>query len=191
MDKLRESKTESRPSRVVVLSSSSHAHSRVENHTLPLEKLWSAKTDEWNFYQVYSHTKLANVQYVKEFHRRYGSEVDIFAVHPGDMIGTEIGRNFKGGWIFMQAFRLITPSVNQGAATSVYCTVEPTLSGKGGGYYVNCGEKKCSKNALDETANRRLWDESEQHFERLLAKVPSSSSATTTEKSTSTMRGSL
>lgn len=53
-------------------------------------------------------------------------------------------------------------SAVQGAATTCYVALHPSVKGVSGKYFVDCNEAKPSSLAGDETLARRLWDFSEK-----------------------------
>ena len=53
-------------------------------------------------------------------------------------------------------------SVEQGAATTVYCATAPELERRGGLYFRDCRERKMSRGAADPQIAARLWELSEQ-----------------------------
>ncbi|MET0635339.1 MAG: SDR family NAD(P)-dependent oxidoreductase [Chitinophagaceae bacterium] len=104
---------------------------------------------EYETLQGYGQSKTANNLFVTELDRRGKSfGVRAFSVHPGSVIGTDLGRvapmelfqqmgtHDADGNIFPEvAFKLKT--VAQGAATTVWCATSPLLDGMGGVYCEN------------------------------------------------------
>lgn len=58
--------------------------------------------------------------------------------------------SFAGSWL------LKTPE--QGAQTTIYCSVDKATDGETGLYYSNCSVTKPSKLAEDEDLAKKLWD---------------------------------
>lgn len=101
---------------------------------------------EYDTLQGYGHSKTANNLFAVELdHRGKAFGVRAFSVHPGSVNGTDLGRvapmalfqqmgtHDANGNIFPEvAARLKT--VEQGAATSVWCATSPQLNGIGGVY---------------------------------------------------------
>ena len=101
---------------------------------------------------AYGSSKLANVLFAAELHRREASMhtgVAACSLHPGNMMATDIGR---GNWFvntLMKAGGLfgITRSMAQGAATTVLCTLVGQQSLRGQ-YWSDCGEAEASWRAV-------------------------------------------
>jgi hypothetical protein len=105
--------------------------------------------DKW---AAYGQSKTANSLFSVELERR-GTErgIGAFAVHPGRTVSTDLlcrmtdeemkdfGVYRKNGIIkVVAAYGIGVKSIEQGAATSVWCAVSSQLSGKGGVYYADC-----------------------------------------------------
>jgi len=174
LEKLRETaKTAKRPPRLVVVSSESHR--QIRNPRLDLDRLWvnapslhRQSTGITGYHDIYGQSKLANVLFTKEFYRRYGQEIDAFSLHPGALIATEIGRFHSLASIGFKVLSIWTRSINQGAATTLYCATDEKLTGHGGGYYHGCKLSRESNAAKDPEQAKLLWEQSESHFHRLL-----------------------
>ncbi|XP_078688757.1 WW domain-containing oxidoreductase-like isoform X1 [Branchiostoma floridae x Branchiostoma belcheri] len=152
----------SAPARVVVVTSESHRF--VELKGLPLTEEWLSPSDDrvWPMEQ-YNRTKLCNMLFSQELHRRLSRQgVTSNAVHPGNMISTDLPRNW---WFYRLLFLLVRPftkSLQQGAATSVYCGTARELEGLGGMYFNNCCRCLPSPDGQNERAAAELWDISER-----------------------------
>ncbi len=147
---------------------------------------------EYETLQGYGQSKTANNLFTVELDRRSnGSGVRAFAVHPGSVIGTDLGREepielFKqmgthdaDGIIRPEVARTLK-TVPQGAATTIWCATSPMLNELGGVYCENADiaeldlgdiEHRYNEPAtlrgvqpysLDETNARRLWKLSEE-----------------------------
>ena len=155
--------------RVVALSSRGHARSAFD-------------FDDPNFLHrpydkmvAYGQSKTANVLFAVEVDRRYQADgIRAFAVHPGAILETDLGRNFdpEEARIVIERARQIGSFKNipQGAATTVWCATSSQLEGLGGVYCENCGIAKLATEgadgvrpyAVDPDNARRLWTWSEQ-----------------------------
>ena len=112
---------------------------------------------------AYGQAKFANLLFAKELARRFaGTSRTAYAIHPG-VIATNLGRNMNGifRWVFSLAKPLVLKSIPQGAATTVYVTVTPTLAAPTGSYFADCNLSKCRPDAENPETARRLWDLSE------------------------------
>ena len=150
-----------RGGRVVVLSSGSHKGpyncSNIEDKNLLVEKVVTCKTG-YGGLGAYGSSKMCNVLFAQELQRReVETGVVCCSLHPGALIGTSIaaGSNFAIRGFFSFA-SLFTKSCDQGAATTVYCSLLPPadLQGK---YFDSCEEATISSNATTAAA-AVLWD---------------------------------
>uniref|UniRef100_A0A674DF75 WW domain containing oxidoreductase n=2 Tax=Salmo trutta TaxID=8032 RepID=A0A674DF75_SALTR len=114
---------------------------------------------------AYNRAKLCNLLFSNELHRRLAPHgVTANAVHPGNMMYTAIHRTS-----FFTLACPFTKSMQQGAATTVYCAVAPELEGFGGMYINNCFRCLPSPQAEDQATAASLWELSE----RLVSERPS------------------
>ncbi|XP_073515243.1 WW domain-containing oxidoreductase isoform X1 [Phyllobates terribilis] len=152
------------PSRVVVVSSESHRFTEIKDSSgkLDLNLLSPSKKDYWAML-AYNRSKLCNVLFSKELNRRLSPHgVTSNAVHPGNMMYSSIHRNWWGYRLLFGLVRPFTKSMQQGAATSVYCAVSPDLEGLGGMYFNNCCRCLPSQEAQREETAEALWELSER-----------------------------
>ncbi|KAL0375192.1 UNVERIFIED_CONTAM: Short-chain dehydrogenase B, chloroplastic [Sesamum radiatum] len=158
LDKMKETaKTTGIEGRIVNLSSIAHIHTYKGG-------IRFAKINDkrgYNNKRAYGQSKLANILHAKELSRRLKAEgVNITAnsVHPG-LIMTNL---FKYSGVWMKIFKFFTcilwKIVPQGAATTCYVALHPSLKGATGEYFVDCNEFKPSRFARDEVLAKRLWD---------------------------------
>lgn len=142
--------------------------------------------DPW---AAYGQSKTANALFAVALDARFAEAgIRAFAVHPGGILDTNLGRHlpvdaFRDlGVIDAQGKPIIDPdrdlkTVEQGAATQVWCAVSPQLDGKGGVYCEDCtiapllevgtdgnllrpggiGLRGVFPHAVDADAARRLW----------------------------------
>lgn len=125
--------------RVVALSSIGHARSGVDLEDPHFER---RDYDKWT---AYGQAKSANAQFaihLDEIGKSLG--IRAFAVHPGG-IKTPLQRHLTleeqiaMGWIDKDGnVNPLFKSVEEGAATSVWCAVSPLLEGEGGVYCEDC-----------------------------------------------------
>ncbi|KAM9755841.1 WW domain-containing oxidoreductase isoform 5-T5 [Dama dama] len=160
----------SAPARVVVVSSESHRFTDINDSSgkLDFSRLSPSKNDYWAML-AYNRSKLCNILFSNELHRRLSPRgVTSNAVHPGNMMYSALHR---GWWVYTLLFTLARPftkSMQQGAATTVYCAVAPELEGLGGMYFNSCCRCLPSAEAQSEDTARALWALSE----RLLQGAP-------------------
>ncbi|MEZ5245534.1 MAG: SDR family NAD(P)-dependent oxidoreductase [Acidimicrobiales bacterium] len=156
------------PSRIVNLSSAGHGFSDV---------LWDDPNFEsrpYDKFDAYGQSKTANILFTVGLEARYAAAgVRSNAVHPG-MIMTDLARHMGAGdmeELGARASRRASsgaggglPSfktVEQGAATSVFAAVDPSLEGIGGRYLDDVEFAEPEAWATDPEAAERLWAMSE------------------------------
>lgn len=121
--------------RVVVVSSEAHRVGGLDVDDLA----WERRT--YRRWPAYAASKLANLLYVAELHRRLelaGSSVTVVAAHPG-YASTELqgkGPTAQGGWsgrvtgrVMALANGLIAQSATQGALPQLYAATAPDVPG--------------------------------------------------------------
>ena len=145
------------PSRIIVLSSLAHEGGKMNFDDLQLKSGYSP-------WKAYGQSKLANVLFASELGRRLeGTGVTTYAVHPG-WVRTELDRHMPG-WqkvLVTPARAVASKSPVQGAQTTLYCALEPSLADKTGRYYADCREKTPSSRARRKEDAERLWQVSEE-----------------------------
>ena len=159
------------PSRIVNLSSRGHQRGRVNFDDLHFH------TREYDKWVAYGQAKTANILFTVELERRLGPKgVHAYAVHPG-IITTRLGRHLtEDDRAEMEAnirargiSQIVRKTPAQGAATTVFAAVSPTLEGKGGGYLEDCHVAQVNDDpvnaasgvrsyALDRGDAKRLWE---------------------------------
>lgn len=125
------------PSRIINLSSLAHTSAK----SLEFDDLNLTKSG-YGRIKAYANSKLANILFTKELHRRYhGHGISTFAVHPG-AVATEISvhiENWFPSWwnnsvgAFIKAFFLKTSE--NGAQTTIYCAVQENIEDQSGLYF--------------------------------------------------------
>lgn len=145
-------------SRVVTVSSGSHYGSRLHWEDIQLRR-------HYNGLAAYGQTKLANVLFTQELNRRLGpaSTVRAFAADPG-LVRTEIGEKSNPAlvrwvWRWRASGGISTVESARGV---VYLATEPDIQGSPEIYWKHSQPKAPSREALDQSAARRLWALSEQ-----------------------------
>ncbi|XP_052321867.1 WW domain-containing oxidoreductase [Oncorhynchus nerka] len=154
----------SAPARVVVVSSESHRFTDLLDQCgkVDLAVLSPPQKDYWSML-AYNRAKLCNLLFSNELHRRLSLHgVTCNAVHPGNMMYTAIHRSWWLMTLFFTLARPFTKSMQQGAATTVYCAVAPELEGLGGMYFNNCFRCLPSPQAEDQVTAASLWELSER-----------------------------
>lgn len=143
------------PARLVVVSSGSHNEAK----GIDFDAL-RRPTKSITGLPEYAVSKLANVLFVQEVARRESPE-ELFAValHPGNLIGTDVTRRLPGP--VNALLKRIRPSPEVGARTSVMCATSMEVLEHNGGYYSVEELSTASPVATPELAEA-LWTNSEQ-----------------------------
>ncbi len=143
------------PARIVNVASEAH-----RGAVLDFSDLQAARN--YRGFRVYGRSKLANILFTRELARRLeGTGVTANCLHPG-FVATRFGDNNQGLSRLLvgigKSFFAISPE--KGAETIVYLAASPELAGTTGGYFAKCRPAVPSAAAQDDTAARRLWEES-------------------------------
>jgi NAD(P)-dependent dehydrogenase (short-subunit alcohol dehydrogenase family) len=120
------------------------------------------KQRKFRGFPSYGDSKLMNLMFARELHRRYAKDgIVANALHPG-IIPTELARDQNLGGMLLGILALpFMRSVPRGAATSVYVATSPEYGLRGGLYFSDCREKSPPhKLALDDQVCGALWQRS-------------------------------
>ncbi|XP_050313489.1 retinol dehydrogenase 13-like [Anthonomus grandis grandis] len=150
------------PSRIVTVSSVAH-----ERGTMNFEDLnWEKR--KYSAIGAYGQSKLANILFTKELARRLKeaniNNVTTYSLHPG-VIATELGRHMKDTYGVIATFvwgmlKWLLKTPEQGAQTTIYCSVDEKCKHESGLYYAECNVKTPTKLAQNQEDAERLWTES-------------------------------
>ena len=163
LPKLRAAATERGEARVVMVASESH-RGRKE---LDLEHVPMGPEDHGDI-ASYDLAKQCNVLMALELDRRERDHgVRALSLHPGTLITTDIARSSAIGRVMMRLISPFTPSIAQGAATTVWAAAHPDLQGQGGLYLDKVAIAKANRLGRDPEAAKQLW----AHTEALLAEL--------------------
>ena len=146
--------TSSAPARVVTVASDAH---------------YSARGIDWDALRrpargitglgEYAVSKLCNVLFSQELARRTaGTGVTTYALHPG-VVASDIWRRVPWPVRPLMTRRML--SVDEGAATSLFCATSPEVAEASGRFYDKCAERAPSPVATPELA-LTLWQRSEE-----------------------------
>eukprot|EP00268_Persea_americana_P008661 TRINITY_DN13385_c0_g1_i7.p1 TRINITY_DN13385_c0_g1~~TRINITY_DN13385_c0_g1_i7.p1 ORF type:complete len:324 (-),score=49.24 TRINITY_DN13385_c0_g1_i7:204-1175(-) len=143
--------------RIVNLSSIAHLHTYDEGIQFDKINDQSGYSDK----KAYGQSKLAIILHANELSRRLqaeGANVTINSVHPG-LIMTNLMRH---SFILMQILKVFTyifwKNVPQGAATTCYVALHPSVKGVTGTYFLDCNKFTPSPLATNEELAKKLWD---------------------------------
>jgi len=139
-----------------IVNVSSRAHYRAPG--IPWDAL-QQKTPSTTGLNEYAVSKLANVLFTAELHRRTGGSPHIYALHPG-VVATDVWRSIPSplAWVARQ----FMASVEDGAQTTLHCAASPATAADSGLYYDNCRPRTPSKWAQDPSLADELWSRSAQ-----------------------------
>lgn len=154
-------------SRVVVVSSESHRFSRLPSDFSETDLSPSANK-YWSM-MAYNNAKLLNVLFACELSKRWKTRgISVFALHPGNMVSSQLSRNW---WFYRLLFAIVRPftkSLQQAASTTIYCATAPELNGFTGLYFNNCYVCDPSGPSKNERMQQSLWTLSEKMIERAM-----------------------
>ena len=140
----------SAPARVVTVASKAHFGAP----GIDFDAL-RARTASSTGFREYEVSKLANVLFSAELGRRLaGTRVTTYALHPG-VIASDIWRNLP--WPVRPLAKLFMKSIEDGAATTLWCASAPELATETGQYYDDLERYNPSTVARDEALARELW----------------------------------
>jgi len=159
---LTETLCKSAPARVVVVASESHRYPGFNTTSLDFAQLPIPKDNYWSIL-AYNQSKLCNVLFSNELNRRlFDRGVTCNAVHPGNLVYTNLTKNSTLSKLLFLLVRPFTKSKSQAAATTLYCAAAPEMEGNGGYYFSNCLAVEPCDQAKDPDAGKILWDLSER-----------------------------
>lgn len=146
----------SAPARIISTASSAHRLGRIDWENLQGEK-------RYNQWGAYGTSKLMNIMFAIELARRLeGTGVTSNAVHPG-FVRSDFARTASPIIrAVVRAGMVGALSVEKGARTTLWAATAPELSGTSGKYMARSAIATPRATALDEGAQRRLWDVSEK-----------------------------
>lgn len=157
--------------RVVALSSRGHVRSSFDFDDPNFERR------PYDKMIAYGQSKTANILFAVEADRRFQSDsIRAFAVHPGAILETDLARHYDPAeleLVIERARRIGSfKTIEQGAATTIFCATSPLLDGLGGVYCENCdiapiapeGDQGVRPYAIDPSSATRLWEWSERQL---------------------------
>jgi NAD(P)-dependent dehydrogenase (short-subunit alcohol dehydrogenase family) len=144
--------------RVVMLSSVAHQMS--PKGGIDFENLDGAKGyGAWKFY---GQSKMANLLFAKELARRLQpGKQTAYAVHPG-VIKTNLSRSMGriSGTVFRSFGGPFMKTIPEGAATQLFCAVNPKSTKFNGEFLADCNIAKCRAEGNDPALAGKLWERS-------------------------------
>uniref|UniRef100_A0A3P8SQJ2 Retinol dehydrogenase 12, like n=1 Tax=Amphiprion percula TaxID=161767 RepID=A0A3P8SQJ2_AMPPE len=142
----------SAPARIITVSSMAHSWGSINLEDINSEKSYDKS-------KAYSQSKLANVLFSRSLAKRLeGTDVTTYSLHPG-VVQTDLWRHLTGPQQFiMKIAKPFTKNSVQGAQTTIYCAVEPSLANETGHYYSDCTRTSCSSAGKDDDVAQKLWE---------------------------------
>ena len=134
--------------RVVTTSSDAHKGGAIHEDDLQLQR--------WGRWKAYCQSKLANILFTSELHRRTGLPATAF--HPG-LVRTDFGR----GSVVALLSKVVRPmyrTPEKGAETLVWLATDPEGGAPTATYYADCRSGDPTAEAQDADLARRLWETS-------------------------------
>jgi NAD(P)-dependent dehydrogenase (short-subunit alcohol dehydrogenase family) len=151
---LRDRLMASAPARIVNTASAAHRGNALDFGDLQMEKRYRPMS-------AYGRSKLANILFTRELARQLaGTGVMANCLHPG-FVATRFGQSEGGIFAAMVRLSMVFASKpERGAKTIVHLAGSPDVAAVTGGYFVDCREAVPSREARDDVAAQRLWQES-------------------------------
>lgn len=154
------------PSRVVVVGSGSQfgpltTHCVEERSALQALAMPDESTQK-RFWHVaasraYGSSKLANTMFARSIHAKFSAKgIACCSLHPGTLMASDMGRESNvANFVLKRVLSWVTKDLQQGASTTLYCSLAPHESLEGE-FFSDCGRAKRSNLATD-TACELLW----------------------------------
>jgi NAD(P)-dependent dehydrogenase (short-subunit alcohol dehydrogenase family) len=152
--RLRDRLVASAPARIVITASAAHRSNIIDFGDLQMENRYRPMT-------AYGRSKLANILFTRELARHLaGTGVTANCLHPG-FVATRFGQSEGGVFAAMVRLSMVFASKpKRGAKTIVHLAASPDVAAANGGNFVDCREAVPSREAQDDAAAQRLWQES-------------------------------
>jgi len=146
--------------RVVVVSSG--AHNGAPREGIQFDNL--SGEHGYSPWANYGQSKLANLLFAKHLAKRLaGTGKTANSLHPG-VIHTNLARSMNpiAKAALSVGAPLLLKSIPEGAATTCYVAVHPSLDGVTGEYFADCNVSTTSSHGRDEAMAAKLWEVSEK-----------------------------
>lgn len=151
--------------RVVNVSSMGHRLNILKLDDLNCERYSTSRLYPLYYKWVqYGNSKVAQILHAIELNKRLrerDSKVTVYSLHPGAIL-TNLFQYVQIVYWLLCLFSFLFKSVQQGAATSVFCAIHPSVRNYSGGFFKDC---KIMGATLPRKANEkaaRLWELSEE-----------------------------
>jgi len=148
-------------------------------HTLGTAEDWES-TRKYSGWKAYGKSKLANILFASQLQKILRDDRNIASVslHPG-VIASPLWKHSLPRFLQPLVGLISNKSVEQGAATTVFCALSSRV--EGGAYYADCAVDEPSAAARDAKNQESLWEYTEKLFEKKGFKVPAMTFETASE----------
>ncbi len=139
----------STPARIINVSSKAHIRGNLNFQDLEGKNSWSS-------FGAYANSKLANILFTRELARQLNENgITANCLHPG-VVDTRLYHKMPA--FLTSFFRLFMISPSKGSETIVHLALSPEVQQANGEYFYKKKVRKPARQALDDTAARRLWE---------------------------------
>ncbi|XP_071579728.1 retinol dehydrogenase 12-like isoform X1 [Temnothorax nylanderi] len=143
--------------RIVNVSSLAYIFADIDFDDINLERSYA-------LFKSYARSKLANILFTKELADRLKKAnihgINVYSIHPG-IIPTEVLWNVNNAVLPNFCFtvaRLFFKNAEQGAQTTIYCSVDEKTANDSGLYYSGCGVATTYRKANNRQYAEKLWN---------------------------------
>ncbi|CAF2431357.1 unnamed protein product [Rotaria sp. Silwood2] len=162
------------PPRVIAISCESH---RVESPGISMlngivpDRLSPRSPNHFDHLLAYGQSKLCLIMFIAEFRRNY-PQIYSVACHPGNAINTDLTRNSYLYRFLVTIARPFSKSLQQAAATPIFCTIMQSVLNEPTIYYNNCYEGSPSSFVYNIKLTEDLWMQTHTMVELAFKKQP-------------------
>ncbi|CAM4759985.1 unnamed protein product [Rotaria magnacalcarata] len=154
------------PPRVIAISCESH---RVDPGISMLngiisDRLSPRSPHHFDNLLAYGQSKLCLIMFIAEFRRNY-PQIYSVACHPGNAINSDLTRNSYLYRFFVTIARPFSKSLQQAAATPIFCSIMKSVLNAPAIYYNNCYEDSPSSFVYNTRLTQDLWIQTQTMIE--------------------------
>lgn len=144
--------------RVVNVSSGGHRGGRLDRR--PVDEIFRGE-GSYNGWKAYADSKLAQVLFTRELHRRWGPDgMSAFAVHPGVLSTAIWDRNRTLGMMIAKLAKRFMDSPTVGGDAVARLVQDPAVASASGGYFQKRDRAEPAPPAKDQELAREVWNAS-------------------------------
>ncbi|XP_023333454.1 WW domain-containing oxidoreductase, partial [Eurytemora carolleeae] len=152
--------------RIVLLSAESHRFAPVDETNLT-EMMFTPRPSTFSSIQQYNTSKLFCALFAQAVHHKYKHlGIKCLAVHPGNLVNTNLSCNW---WFYRILFNLVTPftkSIQQAAGSVIFALCSPDIQDIEGFTYINnCFPTRPSSIVENGKVFQLLWNITNQFLE--------------------------